>query len=86
MRLPILKTPILLNIVIIIISLFISFFGLLFGVAHLIEGRNPNIPNSEHLKGLAIVITLCVIGVIFLVLTIAAIRGIIYRVKQRRKL
>ncbi len=79
MKFPVLKAPILVNIVIVIISAFISWFTLLFGIAHLVEGRNPNIPYSEHLMGLAVVITLCVVGVIFLAIAIAAIKGIMDR-------
>ena len=84
MKLPVLKAPILVNIVIVIFSAFISWFTLLFGIAHLIGGRNPNIPYSEHLKGVAVVITLCVVGVVFLVITIAAFRGVLDRVKRRK--
>jgi len=82
MKFPVLKAPILVNIVIVIVSAFISWFTLLFGIAHLVEGRNHNIPYSEHLLGVAVVITLCVIGVVFLVIVIAAIKGIIDRIKR----
>ena len=83
MNFPTLKAPILVNIIIAIISAIISSFTLLFGIAHLVEGRNPNIPYSEHLKGLTMVIILCVIGVVFLVVTIAAIKGIIDKSKRK---
>ena len=83
MNFPTLKAPILVNIIITIISAIISSFTLLFGIAHLVEGRNPNIPYSEHLKGLTIVIILCVIGVVFLVITIAAIKGILFELNRK---
>ena len=83
MNFPTLKASILVNIIIAIISAIISSFTLLFGIAHLVEGRNPNILYSEHLKGLTIVIILCVIGVVFLVVTIAAIKGIIDKSKRK---
>jgi len=88
MKLPVLKAPILVNIVVIFFSALISWFTLLFGIAHIIEGsesRYPNISNSVHLLGVAVVITLCVIGVIFFVITIAAIRGILFQVKKRKE-
>lgn len=62
MKLPVLKAPILVNIFTVIFPAFISWFALLFGIAHIFEDRNPNIPYSEHLKG--VVITLCVVGVV----------------------
>ena len=83
MKLPVLKAPILVNIVTVIFSVIISGFTLLFGIAHLIEGRNPNIPYSEHLLGLTFVIILCVVGVIFLVIAIAAIRGILDKLNRK---
>lgn len=84
MKLPVIKGPILVNIVIVIFSLIISGFSLLFGIAHLIEGRNPNITYSEHLKGLTFVIFLCVVGVVFLVIAIAAIRGILDKLNRKK--
>jgi hypothetical protein len=54
-------------------------------LAHIFEGRNPDIPDSEHLKGVAMITILCVIGVIFLVVTLAAIRGIIERYKKGKE-
>jgi len=85
MKFPVIRLPILVNIVIVIISAFISCFGLLFGIAHIFEGRNPNIPDSEHIKGVVAVTTLCVTGVIFLIVTIAAIRGIIERYRKNKE-
>ncbi len=86
MKLPVIRKSYFLNIVILLISLFISWFTLLFGIAHLIEGiikgRNPNIPYSENLLGFAVVITLCVVGVIFLVVALASIKGILYKLKR----
>lgn len=84
MKFPVIRAPILVNILITIISGFLSCFGLLFGLAHMFEGRNPNIPDSEHLKGVIAVITLCVFGVFFLIVTIASIRGIIERGKNKK--
>jgi hypothetical protein len=82
MKFPVIKAPILVNIVIAVISIAISGFTLLFGIAHIFEGRNPDIPNSEHLLGVTMVVGLCVLGIVFLVITIAAIKGIIFKLKQ----
>ena len=69
------------NIVIVTFSAIISWFTLLFGLAHLIEGKNPNVPYSEHIKGVIICIVLCVVGVIFLVVALAAVKGIFDKFK-----
>ena len=85
MKFPVIRLPIFANIIIVIISAFISWFTLLFGIAHIFEGGNPDIPDSEHLIGVIAVTTLCVIGIIFLIITIAAIRGIIERYKKTKE-
>ena len=88
MKNPLLKNPVLLNVVILIISGFISWFTLLMGIAHIIEaikqninGTSPDIPKEEAILGAVIVTLLCVIGIIFLLLTIAASLAIIKRNK-----
>jgi len=83
MKPPTIKAPIFVNIVIAVISLFISGFGLLFGIAHMFEGRNPDIPDSEHYLGVAMVTLLCLLGILFLILAIASIRGIIAKAKKK---
>jgi len=90
MKFPVIKEPILVNIGILIFSLIISGFTLLFGIAHLIEGvnsikegSNPDIPIGEQLVGWTFVIFLCVVGVIFLVIAIAAIRGILDKLNRK---
>ena len=84
MKLPVIRESYFLNIAILLFSLFVSFFSLLFGIAHLIEGRNPNIPNSEHVKGLMVCIVLFVMGVVFLLIAIASIKGILYKLKEKK--
>ena len=91
MKLPILKAPIFLNIVIALISAFISWFTLLFGLAHLIEGIarlikgiKPDHPIGEEILGWVIVLLLCFVGVFFLIVVIAAIQGILVRLKKNR--
>lgn len=87
MRLPVLKAPVLINIFVVLVSMAIGGFSLLFGFAHVIEGikvgRNPNIPLREEMLGWTFVILLCIIGVVFLVITIAAIRGILDKVNKK---
>ena len=46
---------------------------------------NPNIPRSEHIKGVIAVATLCVLGVAFLIITIASLRGIFQKLKERKE-
>ena len=91
MKFPTIKAHILVNIVIVIFSAFISCFTLLFGFAHLFEGvkqiivgGGSDIPLQESLLGWVFVIMLCIIGIITLVITIASIRGIIYKLKHKK--
>jgi len=87
MKFPVIRESYFLNVVILLVSLFVSWFTLLFGIAHLIEGifgaPNPNIPMVESIMGWIIVIGLCLVGVLFLVIAIASIKGIIYKLKNR---
>lgn len=83
MKFPVIKAPLIVNIIIVVLSIIISGFTLLFGISHLVggiaqlfEGGNPDISNSEQLLGWFMVIVLCVIGVVFLVIAVAAIKGI----------
>jgi len=85
MKFPTIRLPIFVNLVIVLISSIISWFGLLFGIAHIIEGKNPDIPNSEHIKGMIAVTVLCMIGIIFLCIAIASIRGIIESYKKKKE-
>lgn len=88
MKLPITRTSFFLNLVIIIFSLFVSWFTLLMGSAHLIggiiEGRNPDLPYSEHILGVAFCVGLCLVGIVFLLIAIGSIRGIIYKNKAKQ--
>lgn len=84
MKLPAIRESYFLNIFILLFSLFVSWFCLLMGIAHLIEERNPNIPDSEHQKGVMICIGLCVIGVIFLAIAYASAKGIFLKLKEKK--
>ena len=76
MKIPVIKAPRFVNILIVIVSAIIGGFSLLFGLAHLIEGRNPNIPYSEHLKGVMICLGLCLIGIFCAFVFYAAVKGL----------
>ena len=84
MKFPAIKAPFLVNIVILIFSLFVSWFTLLFGLAHLLGAKNPNVPYSETIKGVIICIVLCLVGVIFLVVAVTSIKGILYKLKRKK--
>ena len=86
MKLPLLRESYFLNIVILIISLFVSWTTLLFGLAHLIDGKNPNIPYTEHIVGVISCIVLCLIGIVSLLIAFASINGILYNLKRKTEL
>ena len=69
---------------ILIFSLFVSWFSLLMGLAHLIKGKNPDIPYVEHIMGVIICVGLCLVGIIFLLIAFASIQGIIYKIKANK--
>ncbi|WP_242086546.1 hypothetical protein [Aestuariivivens sediminis] len=90
MKNPLVKNAVVLNVVILIISGFISFIFLTIGIAHLIggitqniKGTSPDIPKGEAILGGIMVVLLCIIGFISLLLTIAAIQAIIKRKKTK---
>ena len=89
MKFPVIRKSYFLNIVILLFSLFVSWFTLLFGIAHLVEAivgdaHNPGIPYYEIILGWIIVVSLCVIGVLFLLIAFASIQGIIYKIKNKQ--
>ncbi len=89
MKLPVIRESYILNIFILVFSLFVSWFSLLFGGAHLVEAiinpeRDPDIPYYESIMGWIMIIGLCLAGVIFLLIAIASIKGIIYKIKKKR--
>ena len=84
----VIRLPKFLNIVILVISLIIAGFTLLFGIAHIIEGifsePNPNVPYSEKILGWTFVIGLCVVGVVFLLIAIASLNGIQEKIDKKQ--
>lgn len=91
MKLPVLKAPIWLNVILITISVILGCFSLLFGIAHIIEGitgfiegGQSEIPITEQLLGWIIVIFLTVIGVVFLILAMASVKGINYMLNRKK--
>ena len=91
MKNPFLKTPLLLNIFILIISGIISVFTLLFGLAHLYEAifgsssqeTVSSIPPGEMLLGGIMVSLLIIIGIVAMLAAVTSIKGIIHKFKRR---
>lgn len=85
MKFPVIRKSFFLNTVILIFSLFVSWFTLLMGSAHLIggitEGLDPALPLSETIMGIAFCVCLCLVGIAFLLIAFASIQGIIYKIK-----
>lgn len=79
MKFPIIKSSYLMNAVIIVVSLCFCGFFLLFGIANLI---NPDVPHEYLLQNTIVCIVVCGIGVSFLLLAIASLRGILYKKKN----
>lgn len=84
-----LNVPLWLNIPILIVSGIVSFFCLLFGFAHVIEGTkqliqgtNTHIPVNEQILGGIIVFSLCVIGIAMLMVVLASIKGILKKLDK----
>lgn len=71
------STPI--SVVIIIVGVIISGLSLLFGIANLI---NPDVPEAYLTQNTKVCLVVCSIGVIFLLLAIAAFRGILSKKKS----
>lgn len=84
MKFPVIRESYFINTVVLILSLVISWFCLLFGLAHLFGERNPNIPVSESILGYVICIALCLLGIGFLIIAITSIKGILYKLKNRQ--
>ncbi len=70
------------NVVIIIISLFISVFSFLFGIANFIY---PEVSDEFLFQNTVVCIVLCCIGLVFFLLAIASLRGIQYKSKIKKK-
>ena len=89
MKFPVIRKSYFLNILILLFSLFISWYTLLFGTAHLVEfvvggKQHPNIPYYEIMIGWIMVVLICGIGIIFLLIAIASIKGIVFNIKKKR--
>jgi hypothetical protein len=75
------RTPIVISVIIIIASLPVSGFFLLFGVANLIH---PDVSDDALILNAVVCLVLCGIGVASLLVAIAAFRGILFRIKSAR--
>lgn len=78
MKFLVIKTSNLTNILIIVVSLAISAFSFLFGIANLV---NPEVSDEYLFQNTVVCLVLCGIGVSFLLLAIASFRGILYKNK-----
>ena len=74
------RTYTIINVIIIIVGLMVGGFLLLFGVANLV---NPDVPESYYARNTKVCLIVCGIGVIFLLLAIAAFRGILLKKKSK---
>ena len=81
MKFLLIKTSNLTNILIIVISLPLSAFSFLFGIANLI---NPEVSDEHLFQNTVVSLVLCGIGVSFLLLAIASFRGILYKKKANK--
>ena len=72
-------TSTVISVVIIIVGVVVSGFLLLFGVANLI---NPDVPEAYYAQNRKVCLIVCGIGVTFLLLAIAAFRGILLKKKS----
>jgi len=79
MKLFVIRESYFINIVILILSLFISVFSLLFGIGNLI---NPEVSDEYLLQNTLICIVLCSVGILFLVVALVSIKGILYKFKK----
>ena len=73
------RTSITINVFIIIVGVIVSGFLLFFGIANLI---NPDVPEAYLNQNTKVCLMVCSIGMIFLLLAIAAFRGILSRKKS----
>ena len=80
MKFPIIRESYFLNIIILVISLFVSFYAFLFGIANLIT---PDVSEDFLVQNTIVCIVLCLIGVLFLLIAFASIQGILYKIKNR---
>ena len=80
MKLPVIRESYFLNIIILVSSLFVSFFAFLFGIANLIT---PDVSEDFLVQNTIVCIVLCLIGVLFLLIAFASIQGILYKIKNR---
>ncbi len=83
MKFPVIRESYFVNIVILLFSLFVSFFCLAFGLAELIGANYSNL-NSEDVIGVIICVGLCLIGVLSLLTAAASIQGIINKIKSKQ--
>lgn len=83
MKLPVIRESYFINSFILIGSLLLSIYCLLFGISHLVELKFDNI-NLDSIVGIVICLVLCIAGISFLAIAIASAKGIIYMLKSKK--
>ena len=71
------------NVLILLTSLFFSYFFFLFGIANLVT---PDVPDEFLVQNTIVCSVLCGIGVFFLLIAISCFRGILYRNKIKKSM
>ena len=82
MKFFLIKASNLTNVLVLIASLIISYFFFLFGIANYI---NPEVPDAYLSQNTAVCAVLCLIGLGFLLIAIASLRGILFKNKSNKK-
>ncbi len=82
MKFLIIKASNITNVLVLIATLIISYFSFLFGIANYI---NPDVPDAYLSQNTVVCAVLCLIGLGFLLIAIASLRGILYKNKKKRK-
>lgn len=82
MKFPVIRESYFLNSIILLFSIFVSFFSFLFGIANLIS---PDVSDDLLIQNTIVCTVLCIIGAVFLMITIASFQGIIYNIRLKKK-
>lgn len=82
MKFPVIRESYFLNSIILLFSIFVSFFSFLFGIANLIS---PDVSDDFLIQNTIVCIVLCIIGTVFLMIAIASFKGIIYKIRLKKK-
>ena len=82
MKIPVIRESYLLNSAILIISLALGWFGLYYGLGHLLN-PSAHTPSREPIGALILVIGLTLLGLAMLFIALLALQGIIHKFRHR---